>query len=440
MILESVKVLEEKYASKMENGFQDNEFHMSTRMCDDGIYDWFPMVQRFTRSFLSKLFGKSELKDSRIVLDPFMGSGNVLLACLEYGKIGYGIDISPMFCFTAHVKTNKYTKKDFEEAIDLIKSKEKKGKKVKHPALTSFQRFFDDEILGEILRLKEATCVLNQKAKELVHFALISELLTFSNAERDGKGLHKKRKEKTSDIYRTIAGKLRKMREENEQFRKLVPHAVETYSLCGDARDFESIINPYEEGKTFPTGEIDNIVTSPPYCNSADYIEMYKLEHWFLDFVKSYDEFRALSYSTVRSHTTFSNEKVDWRHEVIDDLCPRLEGLWGKKMKIPNMIRGYFDDLHIFFEQVQRVLRPGGTIFMVVGNSCYKGMPIPTDLLLAEAAKDTGLYVERINLLRRIMTSGQQWKTLSSEDKAILRESLLVLKRSERRARNVKLT
>ena len=47
---------------------------MNTRNCNDGIFDWFPMVQRFTRSFLDRLFAYKDVKDKKKILDPFMGS------------------------------------------------------------------------------------------------------------------------------------------------------------------------------------------------------------------------------------------------------------------------------------------------------------------------------------------------------------------------------
>ncbi|HXG36203.1 MAG TPA: site-specific DNA-methyltransferase, partial [Dehalococcoidia bacterium] len=33
-----------------------------------------------------------------VVLDPFMGSGTTLLACLETGRAGIGVEIDPQYC------------------------------------------------------------------------------------------------------------------------------------------------------------------------------------------------------------------------------------------------------------------------------------------------------------------------------------------------------
>lgn len=429
MVLPSVRDLEQKYSRKLEEKFDDLGCHMSTRGCNDGIFNWFPMVQRFTRDFLDHIFKDKKVKQKKTVLDPFMGSGNTLLACLEHQKIGYGIDITPLFWFVAHVKTNKYANKDFEEAINIVKMEITKKKKVAVPVHSSFKRLFDEKCLNRLLLLKEAAYDHDAGARELLLFALVSELLKFSHAQRYGKGLHINKEKKLLDVRKQLLIKLRKMQKEQDEFYREISayHSNCVYPLQGDARNFDTVMDPLSGRKSvLPPKEIDVVITSPPYCNSSDYIEMYKLEHWFLDFVRSYKDFRELSNSTIRSHTTFTRRSVKWRHEVIEDICSHLGGLWNKK--IPDMIRGYFDDIHSSLGEIKRFLRPGGTMFIVVANSSYGGIPVPTDLLLGEAANDHDLDVERILILRKIVTSGQQWRVLGAEDKKFLRESMLILR------------
>jgi DNA modification methylase len=199
--------------------------------------------------------------------------------------------------------------------------------------------------------------------------------------------------------------------------------------LVGDARDLDNVINPDGKEKLIlPKGEIDSIITSPPYCNSADYIEMYKLEHWFLRYITSYAGFREMSEATVRSHTTFEDRRTLWTHPVVEDICAILEKkkLWNKK--IPAMIKGYFDDMHKALGQMRLFLRRQGNVILLVANSSYAETPIPTDLLLAEAARDQGFEVRCIMKVRRLTTSGQQWTSMDPVSKRFLRESVLTLK------------
>lgn len=430
MIFRSTKLLQEKYSSKIELRLDEFSRLMSTRRTNGDIYDWFPMVQRFTRDFLLRLLKKEKLANSQTILDPFLGSGNVLVASLEKGMQAYGIDVSPLFWYISHVKTAKCSAQDFIEAIKFIesnrKNKDPNFKNSDVPVLSSFERLFEKKHLYELLMLKEKAHELQPKVREIFLFALVSELLTFSYAERNGKGLHVNKNKKIPSPIKTILIKLKNMKKDYEKFTRNISK-FEAHPLLGDSRDFSTVTDPMISKKgEFPIGNVNIVITSPPYCNSADYIEMYKLEHWFLDFVKSYDDFKTLSYNTIRSHCTFPNNyEVSWTNDVIEEVCSKLDGLWGKKDQIPRMIRGYFDDLHKVFAQTKNILSSEGKVFVVIGNSSYRGIPLPTDLLLSEIAEDLGFKVEKITILRRIMTSGQQWRIIGPEEKNMLRESLL---------------
>jgi hypothetical protein len=431
MILDSIRLLEQKYHDKIcDKRLEYGSFIHTRETNDSDIYNWFPLTQRFSSSFLDILFRHKELRLAKIILDPFMGCGNTLVECLKHGKIGYGVDISELFWFITCVKTKEYSERDFNEAINAIANVNfSTFDNVEIPPFSSFKRLFTKGQISKLYALKKIANELNDNAKELLLFATVSKLLDFSKAVRYGKGLHKKRNYKPVKGVKNIYLKLINMARSYKDFRKSMKRGGMANPLLGDARDLNKLINPIDRRTySLPEKKVDLILTSPPYCNSSDYAEMYKLEHWFLDFVRSYDEFERLSYSTIRSHLSISDTNIRWKNTVIEDICSNLENnnnLWNKK--IPTMIRCYFDDLHKSIRQLVRIINPYGYLYVVVGNSCYGKIPIPTDLLLAEIATELGFKVARIEIARNLLTSGQQWKALCSQDKQLLRESIVIL-------------
>jgi len=426
-MLSSVGQLSKKYSDKLVD-LNDHHHLMSTRTYDkQDMSDLFPMFQRFTRRFVNKLFERKEVSQSRKLLDCYMGSGNTLVGCVEHGKIGYGIDISPLFCFVAHVKTTKYSAQDFDEALSGVETAEE-SEEVDVPALSSFHTLFTQRRLDQLFSMKHVAFALEEKPKELLLFALVSELLRFSRAKRYGKGLHKKKTYERLNMKKAVIEKLKDIKIAQKNFYQNVPETGNSIILQGDARDIGSVENRYNHSDLLPIEDIDTVITSPPYCNSADYVEMYKLELWFLDFVKNYKEFKKISHSTIRSHLTLSREsKVEWTNPVIDDICEQLgkNEIWNKN--IPSMIKGYFDDMHRTLGELKQVIRNKGNIFVVIGNSCYSGIVIPSDLLIAEAANDLGFTVNHIERARSLATSGQQLIKLDKNSKQLLRESIVVL-------------
>ena len=61
-----------------------------------------------------------------------------------------------------------------------------------------------------------------------------------------------------------------------------------------------------------------------------------------------------------------------------------------------------------YYNDKQRLLVKGGKCFIVVANSGYKGIMVPTDLLICDIAEKTGYKVNNIFYARKIRASGQQ--------------------------------
>jgi DNA modification methylase len=194
----------------------------------------------------------------------------------------------------------------------------------------------------------------------------------------------------------------------------------------GDGRNLQA------EG--IEANSIDIVLTSPPYPNNIDYSEVYKLELWLLGFISSAKEFLGLRKLTLRSHP-LSDLKAELAagfkdaiakcplNQFFDPLLSRTNAYdekWRNRLAL-----GYFSDLWTSLNQQYHCLRPGGRIFLVIGNSLHgragKAYLIPTDLLVAQLAKNLGFELEEIlitrNTLRRL--SGNHF----------LRESIVALRK-----------
>lgn len=176
---------------------------------------------------------------------------------------------------------------------------------------------------------------------------------------------------------------------------------------------------------------VNGVIFSPPYANSFDYTEIYKLELWFGDFVKEYEDLRELRQSSVRSHlNAFSNKHLEQKltlpelEKLLDELATKE--LWNKN--IPKMLEMYFSQMFELLTKIYKSLKNNGFCAIVIGNSSYGGVVFPTDLLLAKFAQKIGFEVDKIEVDRFIITSSQQYfETI--ESKNYLRESIVCLKK-----------
>jgi hypothetical protein len=176
------------------------------------------------------------------------------------------------------------------------------------------------------------------------------------------------------------------------------------------------------------SGSITLSVFSPPYCNCFDYFEIFKLELWLGEFIKSREELRNVRKQSLRSNTNADLGRPVKEFSFLEDLLDLVnaEGIYSKK--VLSVIRGYFTDMETVLKGVLESLTSGGRCVIIVGNSAYGGVLIPTDVLLAKISEQLGFNVEKITVARHLTTSSQQKRQLE-DVKGFLRESLVCLRK-----------
>ena len=151
---------------------------------------------------------------------------------------------------------------------------------------------------------------------------------------------------------------------------------------------------------------------SPPYPNSFDYTDVYNVELWILGYLKGKECNRALRASTLSSHVQISRDFSPAPNEspilksTLEELIAQRSELWDRR--IPEMVGGYFADLFTVLDQVFRVLTPGGSTWMVVGDSRYAGLQIASAEIIEEIAQARGWKLGGIEPFRSMRASSQQ--------------------------------
>jgi site-specific DNA-methyltransferase (adenine-specific) len=172
--------------------------------------------------------------------------------------------------------------------------------------------------------------------------------------------------------------------------------------------------------------QFDSIVFSPPYANRFDYFESFKVELWFGSFVRSYGELNALRKASMRSHLN-----ADFRRPLdpfgpLEELLAQMDteaSSW--RMGVPDLMRGYFHDLRTVLTQCRQVL-PNGRCNVVVGNSAFAGVIVPTDVLTALVGLESGFSSATLLETRHLTVAPQQRNKLRGLEKH-MRETVVVL-------------
>jgi len=407
---------------------------------DKPVHRWFDVKEGYSRDLIIDLLERFNIKKRDIILDPFCGGGTTLLAAKEKKINSLGFEVNPFLAFLTKVKLNNYTLKD----IQKLKAEAKKIKKlnfnyssINPPKLSISKKLFGPR-LKNVLTIKEyISHIPEEKIKDLLNLCFLSILEDCSTSKKDGNGLKYPRNKIPKKVKPTFIKKLNQIIEDLEKTNNW---RNKSFIFEEDVRQLADIlekkaytkkdllngfgINNLKESKE----KISFIVFSPPYMNCFDYTEVYKIELWFGDFIKNYGELKNLRDATLSSHlnqTLTERKKLNNKYVNIFTEALSKKELWDKR--IPLMIQGYFEDMWLVLKGLYQFLSPNRYCVIVVGNSAYGNIAIPTDLLLGNIGIDMGFKSFEVEIARHLGTSSQQSRRVN--EKNILRESLVILKK-----------
>ncbi|MHB1424936.1 MAG: DNA methyltransferase [Gemmataceae bacterium] len=381
------------------------------------IHRWFRYSAGFSAEWVRELI-HSETQAGRVrVLDPFAGSGTVLLEAEREGAEGLGIESHP---FVARIARAKLAWREdiaaFRKLGQLIldTARTKKGRQTGYAALIG--KCFPPETLTRLDALRQA---IGEHADgsgpyELCWLALVSILRLCSpvGTAQWQYVLPKKSKIKTLEPFQAFEERIELMAADMRSCQFQGQGSC-SHMLTSDARTCEGVAEQWA----------DLVITSPPYANNYDYADATRLEMTFLGEINGWGDLqKSIRQRLVRSCTQhvapFANRtgailqssEVAPIAEELKQVCSLLDSVkekHGGKKPYHAMIAHYFHDLAQVWISLRRVTRPGGPVCFVIGDSAPYGVHVPVERWLGELAIAAGFKGYKFEKLRDRNT---KWK------------------------------
>jgi hypothetical protein len=336
------------------------------------------------------------------MLDPFAGSGTSIVEGAAWGWRCVGVEVNPFTRFLASVKVENEYRAELvwrhwrcvlDDAVkgDIEWRLPRGSTLVGHKGLDKW--LFNPAVARryEQLRSSVERVVPRGKYRRLLTLGLMAGTIRSSNAKRDGKCWRYKtawqlRRYRGADVD---AGFCEVMQAYADDVAAMPKLAGAGEVVLGDSRVWLR-----EHGPSV-VGSADVVLTSPPYLNSFDYTDIYRPECFLLGVADSAQDLRKVRLQTLRSHV-----QVEWPEARPSSIARvqravrrvRSRKLWNQKL--PEMINAYFIDLEDVVASCEALLRPSGTLGMVVASSAYSGVVIPVPEILADIMSARGLDVE----------------------------------------------
>lgn len=415
---------------------------------DRPIHEWYRFVLSFPPHLVREYLERFDVKPEQRVLDPFCGTGTVLVECKKQGIPGIGIEASPMAHFASQVKVDwnlnpeglmEHARQVADAAIKILNAEEIEDNplfrlvEIGHLPLRTLSAEKMKLLLADSLSplpLHKTLVLLDcldehcdERYSRHERLAL-AKALTFSISNLHfgpevGVGAVKLDAPVIStwlDIVRGMANDLR-----IAQLQATKNTTTEVY--LADARQISSFIEPRS---------IDAVITSPPYPNEKDYTRTTRLESVLLGFIQNKAELQALKRRLLCSNTrnVYSDDVHDTWVNSYADIQQIAEAIEARRIELgktsgferlyARATKLYFGGMVRHLAALRTVLRPGAQLAYVVGDQAsYFRIKIPTGQLLADIATSLGYEVTSIDLFRT------RFATATKEE---LREEVVVLR------------
>lgn len=424
--------------SSPRNENSDNLKHQSNigRLADVSIHDWYRFVYAYSDQIIVNLVDEFDIKQDDLLIDPFNGTGTTTLAAKKLGIDSIGTDTSPASVLSARAKTNwDVDLEEFRarrsELLSTIQPILKQISSEDNSTLDSFGQSKSEDIdlskydfsepekipkgwLSEkpLKKMKALRYHVEEmpddEVTDLFRLAMIAILPEDVGNVRFGPEATRDRsQEGDKDVYTIYRAKLEDIEEDLRNVQEAAEsgdiEAGETETIRVDARKLATTLQGESELLEKHGGEIDYLITSPPYPAEHDYTRNQRLELVWLGVCDDNNDLQEIKKMNIRSHTKNiyvddnEAEQVNIReNERVDSIVSKMEQIieeediqHGFGQYYPRVIEEYFAGMQRHFEQVYELMSSGGKAAYIVGDSgSYWQVEVETAEILGELAEN----------------------------------------------------
>jgi len=342
-----------------------------------------------------------------LVLDPFCGTGTVLLEALLAGRSAGGSDSNPLARLIAKVKVTPLDSRTAIRALNFLRHPRKKYDVTKFSAVVEVDRWYDRGTATALGRLlTQIKCLRDQDIQDffIVCFSACVKRLSFADPRLSVPVRLKDEGNWRAPSEVAVRETFFKVAEINiARLSKLeIPKTAEFIGVREDARVLDK---PFAGTNA---AQASLLITSPPYLSAQKYIRSCTLSLGWLGLAPE-NKLRNLENQCIgREHLSLTDrtqktqDLPDGTRVAIDEISRR------------NPVRGaianaYFVEMRAALGTAIACLREGGHLVLVMGNNTVCGKPFRTSEHVASLIKAMGMKQE-LELIDYIKSRGLMTK------------------------------
>lgn len=331
-------------------------------------------------------------RKSCTVLDPMMGSGTTLAMARLHGHRAIGFDVDPLAVLLTRAWCSDAAAADVRAAGRRVLASARRRARALRDAypigadgpMQAYVRYwFDRRSRIELAALSGAIASTRNDALRTLLWCALSRLVITKDAgvslARDISHSRPHRAFEVAPVRpfaafapaveRVLAGLAP---------RSSGPKPKPVRATQGDARHLP-----------LRARSVDIVITSPPYLNALDYMRGHRLALVWMG--RGLTELRGIRAESVGTESGLPDD------ELAKELRPALRALAATKLdsRHAGMLRRYVRDMNDVISEIARVVRRGGSVVLVVGDSTLRGVPVRNSRAIRKLAERHGLRLAR---------------------------------------------
>jgi hypothetical protein len=377
----------------------------------------------------------SMVQDGETILDPFAGTGTVLLESMvnRFKALhAWGAEINPLARLIASTKTTPISVdrlKGIRE--DLVTALRRPYKRTQIPEFNNRDFWFRGKAQRELAQIKHVVdgLLLSDRERDFLWVCVSSIIRDLSRADPDigppvifnpgnfpmgrceemKSALDRKRRLDGFSLFlQTVDKNIERICSLVEEVG-LDPVSVGQI-IWDDARTTKKghylHCGSIDKKNARPiTGKVAMVITSPPYMAAQKYIRTTRLELLWLG-LASYEDVAELERSSIGTErVSKTNGKL-----IVPTGCSLADNLVRAVQKI-NPVRAsiaakYFADMKEVLRSIHGALKPKGTCILVLGNNNVSGHISPNHRILSNMAAGEGWFTTKLIMKDPIRARG----------------------------------
>ncbi len=342
-----------------------------------------------------RLIAKYVSDTKKVVFDPFMGSGGVLVEALLHGNNSVGIDVNPMAVLLSKVKTTPINATSLHEEYERLITKSKmdyeNGKSYNNtPKSINLKFWYKEDVLAKLAILKHHIFNSSTK-KDITDFFKVCFSLASRKASNQRNSIYKIYRINKNDLnnfkpdaFEYFAEICQKNIQKMQQFSsEMKENDSRAFPLLGDTRNVLESFDKIDQS-ILDDGKAHLVVTSPPYGDhqtTVAYGQFSKHPGLWLELPEE-------QLCEVDKVGLGGRKKKDSREFESPLLESTIKQVKENDSKRANDVYAYFYDLDMCLEQISNSLKQGEShCCFVVANRTVRRVKIPTDEIIVELGK-----------------------------------------------------